>query len=136
MLNKAYDELRKKLVDADNKSKYDVLVQAKEYILALTTICKRFDEQHQSQEQQEGEQTNETQVSDTQPQHFFHNQQQSDEQTLDVKPTLQMLNSPVNMTLAPNFTAQQQQTNVVLDNKMIPATLYQFHLNSLHQQYT
>lgn len=46
LLNRAYDELRLRLVDAQNKSKYDVLVQAKEYIQALATICEKFDEQH------------------------------------------------------------------------------------------
>lgn len=49
LLNKAYDELRLKLVDAENKSKYDVLVQAKEYIQALAGICEKFDKQHNSQ---------------------------------------------------------------------------------------
>lgn len=46
LLNKAYDQLRKRLVDAENKSKYDVLVQAKEYIKALATICEKFDQKH------------------------------------------------------------------------------------------
>lgn len=46
LLNKAYDELRKRLIDADNKSKYDVLVQAKEYIQALAKICTDFDRKH------------------------------------------------------------------------------------------
>lgn len=46
LLNKAYDQLRRRLVDAENKSKYDVLVQAKEYIQALATICETFDQQH------------------------------------------------------------------------------------------
>jgi hypothetical protein len=46
LLNKAYDKLRKRLVDAENKSKYDVLVQAKEYIQALTRICENFDKNH------------------------------------------------------------------------------------------
>lgn len=45
LLNKAYDELRQRLIDADNKSKYDVLVQAKEYIQALASICDKFDQQ-------------------------------------------------------------------------------------------
>lgn len=43
LLNKAYDQLRKRLNDAENKSKYDVLVQAKEYIQALAKICADFD---------------------------------------------------------------------------------------------
>lgn len=38
LLNKAYDQLRQRLADAENKSKYDVLVQAKEYIEALARI--------------------------------------------------------------------------------------------------
>lgn len=46
LLNQAYDELRRRLVDAQNKSKYDVLVQAKEYIQALATICEKFDQQN------------------------------------------------------------------------------------------
>jgi len=46
LLNKAYDELRSRLVDAENKSKYDVLVQAKEYIQALAKICQNFDKQN------------------------------------------------------------------------------------------
>lgn len=46
LLNKAYDQLRRRLVDADNKSKYDVLIQAKEYIQALAKICDNFDKQH------------------------------------------------------------------------------------------
>lgn len=47
LLNKAYDALRRRLVDAENKSKYDVLVQAKEYIQALAQICENFDKQQQ-----------------------------------------------------------------------------------------
>lgn len=43
LLNQAYDRLRKRLVDAENKSKYDVLVQAKEYIQALAAICEKMD---------------------------------------------------------------------------------------------
>jgi hypothetical protein len=42
LLNKAYDRLRKRLADAENKSKFDVLVQAKEYIQALTKICEEM----------------------------------------------------------------------------------------------
>lgn len=53
LLNKAYDELRQRLVDADNKSKYDVLVQAKEYIQALACICERFDRQQQQLQHQQ-----------------------------------------------------------------------------------
>lgn len=52
LLNKAYDELRQRLADAENKSKYDVLVQAKEYIQALATICEKFDKQQLQQQQQ------------------------------------------------------------------------------------
>lgn len=55
LLNKAYDELRQRLADAENKSKYDVLVQAKEYIQALATICEKFDKQQlQNQRHQQG----------------------------------------------------------------------------------
>lgn len=43
LLNEAYDQLRRRLNDAENKSKYDVLVQAKEYIQALARICADFD---------------------------------------------------------------------------------------------
>lgn len=50
LLNKAYDELRLRLVDAENKSKYDVLVQAKEYIQALATICEKFDKDKESEQ--------------------------------------------------------------------------------------
>lgn len=38
LLNQAYDQLRRRLRDAENKSKYDVLVQAKEYIQALAAL--------------------------------------------------------------------------------------------------
>lgn len=56
LLNKAYDELRRRLADAENKSKYDVLVQAKEYIQALATICEKFDKQQlQNQRQQQSQ---------------------------------------------------------------------------------
>lgn len=41
LLNSAYDLLRHRLIDANNKSKYDVLVQAKEYIQALAAIIQR-----------------------------------------------------------------------------------------------
>ena len=46
LLNAAYNTLRSKLADAQNKSKYDVLVQAKEYIQALAAICDNFDRQN------------------------------------------------------------------------------------------
>lgn len=38
LLNEAYDQLRQRLNDAHNKSKYDVLVQAKEYIRELAGL--------------------------------------------------------------------------------------------------
>lgn len=54
LLNRAYDELRQRLVDAENKSKYDVLVQAKEYIQALAALCENFDREHPEQASQLG----------------------------------------------------------------------------------
>lgn len=45
LLNKAFNSLRRRLRDAENKSKYDVLVQAIEYIQALSGICAAFDKQ-------------------------------------------------------------------------------------------
>lgn len=45
LLNQAYDRLRKRLKDAENKSKYDVLVQAKEYITILASICDKMDKE-------------------------------------------------------------------------------------------
>lgn len=41
LLNEAYNMLRLRLKDAQNTSKYDILVQAKEYIQALTLKCQQ-----------------------------------------------------------------------------------------------
>lgn len=111
LLNRAYDELRQRLVDAENKSKYDVLVQAKEYIQALATICERFDQQHPEQA------------------NSINNRQQLNLKS-DSNTKMQM--SPMDMTY--NSAEHSSQSQITQYNRHININLYQKH--NQHTNYT
>lgn len=93
LLNKAYDQLRLRLIDAENKSKYDVLVQATEYIQALATIRDNFDKQ----QQQDSEQLDTTTLN-LDPQANISHLQMHSHKTSDISANQQ----PINMSLQTN----------------------------------